>query len=281
MANLKISELPLYTGNTTGAYLVMNNSGETTTYKVTRENIIGASGTSGTSGTSGSSGGTGASGSSGSSGTSGSSGASGSSGTSGTSGDSIFAQTGSFWNTTRNVGITGSILIYNTGSISADIPTLVIKNTSSLFYIENNDTNTSFGFGGLYQQATTSAVKFLRNTEITGSLGVSSTALFRGTTYVTSSAGRTTLNPTSTIQESANGLTGSVLTLTQFYFGDPTGNAGFRKKSGSILSTDELSITGSITLSQKSTLPTGTVGTLAVSGSNLFYHNGSGWTQIN
>jgi hypothetical protein len=43
MANTKINQLPLYTGDTTGAYLVMNNSGETTTYKVTKENLIGNS----------------------------------------------------------------------------------------------------------------------------------------------------------------------------------------------------------------------------------------------
>jgi len=43
MANTKINQLPLYTGDTTGTYLVMNNSGETTTYKVTKENLIGNS----------------------------------------------------------------------------------------------------------------------------------------------------------------------------------------------------------------------------------------------
>jgi hypothetical protein len=96
MANTKISELPLFTGNTAGAYLVMNNSGQTTTFKVTRENIIGASGTSGTSGTSGSSG---------------------AAGSSGTSGDGIFAQTGSVWNTTNNIGITGSLAV--SGSITS------------------------------------------------------------------------------------------------------------------------------------------------------------------
>jgi len=41
MANTKISALPLYTGNTTGAYLVMDNSGLTETYKVTKENLLG------------------------------------------------------------------------------------------------------------------------------------------------------------------------------------------------------------------------------------------------
>jgi hypothetical protein len=36
MANVKISQLPLFTGDTTGSYVVMNNSGETETFKVTR-----------------------------------------------------------------------------------------------------------------------------------------------------------------------------------------------------------------------------------------------------
>ena len=43
MANTKISALPTFTGNTTGAYLVMDNSGLTETYKVTKENLLGAS----------------------------------------------------------------------------------------------------------------------------------------------------------------------------------------------------------------------------------------------
>jgi hypothetical protein len=34
MANVKISQLPLYTGNTDGTYMIINNSGETTTYKM-------------------------------------------------------------------------------------------------------------------------------------------------------------------------------------------------------------------------------------------------------
>jgi len=40
MANTKISALPLYTGDTTGAYLVMDNSGLTQTYKVTKETLF-------------------------------------------------------------------------------------------------------------------------------------------------------------------------------------------------------------------------------------------------
>ena len=39
MPNVKISALPEFTGNTQDAYLVMNDSTETTTYKVKKENL--------------------------------------------------------------------------------------------------------------------------------------------------------------------------------------------------------------------------------------------------
>jgi len=93
MSDIKISELPEFIGDPTGIFLVMNNSTETTTYKVLRENAVlngssGTSGTSGINGTSGTSGSSGSSGSNGSSGTSGSNGSSGSSGSSGSNGSS-------------------------------------------------------------------------------------------------------------------------------------------------------------------------------------------------
>ena len=53
MSNVKISQLPEFTGDPAGIYLVMNNANETISYKVLREAIIGSTGTSGTSGTSG------------------------------------------------------------------------------------------------------------------------------------------------------------------------------------------------------------------------------------
>jgi hypothetical protein len=40
MANTKISALPTFTGDTTGAYFVMDNSGLTQTYKVTKETLF-------------------------------------------------------------------------------------------------------------------------------------------------------------------------------------------------------------------------------------------------
>ena len=41
MSNILISNLPTYTGDTTGSFLVINDSGNTTTYNTTRENLIG------------------------------------------------------------------------------------------------------------------------------------------------------------------------------------------------------------------------------------------------
>lgn len=45
MANTKISELPVYTGDTAGAFLVMNSPDLSTTYRVTKEDIAKISGT--------------------------------------------------------------------------------------------------------------------------------------------------------------------------------------------------------------------------------------------
>lgn len=85
MADVKIADLPLYTGPSAGVYLVMNDAAETTTYKVQLA-TLGAFGTSGTSGANGAAGANGSSGTSGANGVSGSSGTSGGTGSSGTSG---------------------------------------------------------------------------------------------------------------------------------------------------------------------------------------------------
>lgn len=94
----------------------------------------GSNGTNGSSGSSGSNGTNGSSGSSGSNGTNGSSGSSGSNGTngsSGTSGDSLFALTGSVWETTNNAKVNGDLTI--TGILTAkEIHTALV--TSSVMY---------------------------------------------------------------------------------------------------------------------------------------------------
>ena len=40
MANVQIANLPTYTGNTSGVFLVMNNSGNTESFKVTKETLF-------------------------------------------------------------------------------------------------------------------------------------------------------------------------------------------------------------------------------------------------
>ena len=45
--------------------------------------------------------------------------------------------------------------------------------------------------------------------------------------------------------------------------------------------TGSVSLSSTLKLAQQNPLPTGGVGQLAVSASNLYYHNGSTWTQIN
>ena len=101
----------------------------------------GSSGISGVDGTDGSSGTSGVDGVSGTSGTSGSSGISGSDGTSGSSGDSLFAQTGSFWATTNDIQITGSLDITSqlgitdSNTIMTDSASLYLTSGSNLYIL--------------------------------------------------------------------------------------------------------------------------------------------------
>jgi hypothetical protein len=118
-------------------------------------NVPITNGTNGTSGTSGAAGSSGSSGTSGASGSSGSTGSSGTDGSSGTSGDSLFALTGSIWNTTNDLGITGSLNI--NGNITANSASFTyletIYETASVIYSSgsnqfgdaSNDTQTLFG----------------------------------------------------------------------------------------------------------------------------------------
>ena len=91
----------------------------------------GSSGTSGSNGTNGSSGTSGSNGTDGSSGSSGSSGSNGTNGSSGTSGDSLFADSGSYWTTTNNVEITGSVKIK--GILTAEEYNVTLVSSSVLY----------------------------------------------------------------------------------------------------------------------------------------------------
>jgi hypothetical protein len=116
----------------------------------------GSDGTSGTSGSNGSDGTSGSSGSDGTSGSSGSDGTSGSSGSDGTSGDSLFAQTGSYWATTNNLQVTGSVRVSAVSGVPFTVDhsdatptqnTLIgfLKSGSAVWDIGNLGTNDSFG----------------------------------------------------------------------------------------------------------------------------------------
>jgi hypothetical protein len=43
MANTKISQLPTFTGNTNGTFIVINNSGNTESFKVAKETLLSGS----------------------------------------------------------------------------------------------------------------------------------------------------------------------------------------------------------------------------------------------
>jgi len=142
MANTKISQLPIYTGDTTGVFVVMNSADLSTTYRVAKENLTGVSGSNGSSGTSGSSGSSGSNGSSGTSGTSGSNGSSGSSGSSGsngssgTSGSSGTAGTSGTSGTSGLVTLTGStaggLITYNGSGTNATVQSGVTYSGTTL-----------------------------------------------------------------------------------------------------------------------------------------------------
>ena len=102
----------------------------------------GTSGTSGSSGTAGTSGSSGSDGTSGTSGTAGSSGTAGTSGTSGSSGDSLFANSGSYWTTTNDIQITGSLSIssqlgINDANVLLNESASLVLTSGSNIYIEN------------------------------------------------------------------------------------------------------------------------------------------------
>jgi len=156
----------------------------------------GSSGTSGSNGTNGSSGSSGSSGSNGTNGSSGTSGSNGTNGSSGTSGDSLFAKTGSVWETTNNAKVNGDLTI--TGTLTAkEIHTALV--TSSVMYESGS---TKFG------DTLDDNHNFTGSVKITGSLYVNGAVVGTGkldetafNTYVSSS--------TSTIASSSYATTAS------------------------------------------------------------------------
>ena len=141
----------------------------------------GSSGTSGSNGTDGSSGSSGTSGSNGTDGSSGTSGSNGTDGSSGSSGDSLFAETGSFWATTNDIQITGSLSIssqlgINDANVLLNESASLVLTSGSNIYIENGGFITASFKGdgaGLYNIPATGVTGLQLDRIISGSVSAS------------------------------------------------------------------------------------------------------------
>lgn len=230
MSNLKISQLPLYTGNTSGSFLVMNNSGETTTYKVNSNTFL----------------------------------------------NGIATTSSNTFN--GNQTITGSLQV--TGSLNK--------------------------FQGDVEITGSRSDVINRALAVSGSVYVAR-SLFVGTQY-SPVGGISALGDSAFIQASGSnfsslnasarpsGSSNASINILMFASGSnsvgiSTTTGTFLKIiSGSVAEPIQLlrttNITGSVnistvmTLAQQSPLPSGTTGSLAVSGSNLFFNNGTAWVQV-
>ncbi len=111
-------------------------------------------------------------------------------------------------------------------------------------------------------------------------------------------SGNQTVTGKETIQDQliVSGSSGTVATIkdeqagpgTTFAINDGTGNVvqvdnnALSSITGTAVTiTKKTSITSTLKLGAQDPLPTGGVGELAVSGSNLYYHNGTSWAQLN
>lgn len=279
MSNLKISQLPQFTGNTSGSFLVMNNSGETTTYKVLKENyVFPYNGNATITG-------------------------------------SLYSTTGSlkfkveqpssgFSFLTLENNVTSSAII-SSGSRAAYI-TCKSTDNDSIFFSANSGSgvkisDTQNGIAKVILSIDTNIsgsnppVKFARDLQITGSLSVSGSI----TSNLIEARNGTSKFDTINMDNTMNGnyvkgvayygysnlflyADGGHITLTPStsnpYTQISTGSLFI--DSGDIIMTGSAKISKVLQLQPLSTLPSGQpTGSLAVSGSNLFFYNGA-WSQI-
>jgi hypothetical protein len=315
MSNLKISQLPSYTGNTSGSWLVMNNSGETTTYKVQRENLLSGYQPSGNYATTGSN---------------------------TFNGDQIISGSVNIFNpgTTalRVLGgqfsVSGSVTI-NGSTPTANKPLYFTDNSGSvgmqMYYnpFTRGFVMAQLGSGGMVI-ATNETLNLQCNTRtegnmtITGSLQASGSlhtligavtvsgsaagvgnglnvignTLLSGSVIINGSSDSTTKflffsNASGsaggylTYNPSANSGTGQVALYAsgsgETVVGLVTGRntiGGDTRHTGSLTVTGSVNISSVMTLAKQNPLPTGTTGSLAVSGSGLYFHNGTSWNLI-
>jgi hypothetical protein len=113
-------------------------------------------------------------------------------------------------------------------------------------------------------------------TELSSSIAPSLTGVtavaFGGTTY------KSTL---STLRQTLVDSGSHYFTGSQYISGDLTISGSLTDIKSTITNvTGSVNLSTIMTLSKQSTLPTGTTGSLAVSGSGLYFHNGTSWNLI-
>lgn len=264
MSNVLISQLPNFSGDPTGSWIILNNSGNTETFKIDREAFInsGAAGSSGTSGTSGTSGSSGSSGTSGSSGVSGSSGTSGSSGVSGSSGTSGVSGTSGSSGTSGADGSSGTSGVSGTSGSSGVSGSSGTSGTSGI-----SGTSGSSGTSGADGSSGTSGVNGSSGTSgldgSSGTSGVSGTSGTSGTSGISGSSGTSGIDGSS----GTSGVNGTSGTSGADGTSGTSGANGSSGTSG-VSGTDGSSGTSGISGSSGTSGIDGSSGTSGVNGSS-------------
>lgn len=287
MSNKKISQLPIYTGNTAGAFLVMNSADLNTTYRVVKEKISNVSGSANKFAVFGAD-------------------------------NSV---SGSEYVYSSNAGNTIGI---GTDAFNGSQPERLIVDGGGSYNIATFQTSAanSFAevniknFGGGANASTDLVIWNDTTTEESGyfNFGLNSSdfaaadGTLAGDAYIYTTVSDLYIAASSTGPHGHLHLIGggnwdrpqiSIFNDNTIGFNvrnSPTDTtiptSGYTYEfSGSVKLNNDLSVVGSITgshvnisnvlkLGQLNPLPTGTIGSLAVSGSHLFFHNGSGWNQI-
>jgi hypothetical protein len=322
MSNLKISQLPNFTGNTSGSWLIANNSGQTETFKIQRESFLSGYQPSGNYATTGSNTFIGNQTITGSINVSGSvvlgPTITGLEGINFMSGSVIGAlitynptnggRTGILSMGTNGLfgrvnigssGDSGSLLLLN--KTSGGITTLIGSSSISLQGNNIDVTGSLTASGSLHRLI--GAVTVSGSVTTTGNVNVSGSIVLNGVSeniYFNSGSGigafvsyDPTLNGVGgTLSVNTNGTVGLVnlgasgVNGASLSLNKQIGKATLFGSSSISLQGNNIDVTGSVNISQVMTLakqnplPTGTTGSLAVSGSGLYFHNGTSWSLI-
>jgi hypothetical protein len=267
----------------------------------------GSNGTDGSSGTSGSNGTDGSSGSNGTDGSSGTSGSNGTDGSSGTSGDSLFADSGSYWTTTNNVEITGSVkikgvltaeeynvtlvsssVLYSSGSTKfGDTPDDTHQFTGSLFVSGSiNIVSGSLSINGTSFSAMTSGTSGSNGTDgssgTSGSNGTDGTSGSNGTDGSSGTSGSNGTDGTSGSNgtdgssgtSGSNGTDGSSGTSGDSLFAETSLGSGTWTTTNDIQITGSLSISSQLGINDANVLLNESASLVLTSGSNIYIENG-------